>query len=151
MTTICETFAKDMSLKFSTNPVIEKSKTKCIIFSKEHLNTDIILPIILNGQQLPYVSEIKHLGNILQIDNSLTNDCNVKRAKFISKLHSLRQEFYFADPLTVVKLYNIYTCDFYGSQIWDFHNSNVLKLYNSWNVSIRILFDVPRNTHRYIY
>ena len=80
----------------------------------------------------------------------MTNDCNVKRAKFISKLHSLRQEFYFADPLTVVKLYNIYTCDFYGSQLWDFHNSNVLKLYNSWNVSIRILFDVPRNTHRYL-
>ena len=42
MTTICETFAKDMSLKFSTNPVIEKSKTKCIIFNKENLNSDNI-------------------------------------------------------------------------------------------------------------
>ena len=42
MTTICETFAKNMSLKFSTNPVIEKSKTKCIIFNKENLNSDNI-------------------------------------------------------------------------------------------------------------
>ena len=70
-----------MSLKFSTNPVIEKSKTKCIIFNKENLNTDIILPIILNGQQLPYVSEIKHLGNIFQLDKSTTNDFNVKARK----------------------------------------------------------------------
>ena len=67
-------------------------------------------------------------------------------AKFISKLHSLGQEFYFADPVTVVKLYNIYTCDFYRIQLWDFNSSNALKLYNSWSVSIRILFDVPRKT-----
>ena len=109
------------------------------------MNTDIILPVILNGQLLYDVSEIKHLGNILQIDNSMNNECNVKRAKFISKLYFLGQEFYFADPVTVVKLYNIY--DFYGSQLWDFNCSNVLKLYNSWNVFIQILFDVPRNTY----
>ena len=83
MTTICETFAKNMSLKCSTNPVKEKPKTKCIIFNKENLNTDIILPIILNGQQLPYVSKIKHLGNIFQLDNSTTNDCNVKARKVL--------------------------------------------------------------------
>ena len=46
----------------------------------------------------------------------MTNDCNVMRAKLISKLHSLEQEFYFTDPVTIVKLYNIYACDFYGSQ-----------------------------------
>ena len=57
--------------------------------------------------------------NILEIFcryNSMTNDCNVMRAKIISKLHSLEQEFYFTDPVTIVKLYNIYACDFYGSQ-----------------------------------
>ncbi len=46
----------------------------------------------------------------------MTNDCNVMRAKIISKLHSLEQEFYFTDPVTIVKLHNIYACDFYGSQ-----------------------------------
>ena len=46
----------------------------------------------------------------------MTNDCNVKHAKFISKLHSLGQEYYFIDPVTIVKLNNIYACDFYGSQ-----------------------------------
>ena len=41
MTTICKNFAKEMSLKFSTNPVIEISKTKCIIFYKDDLSSRI--------------------------------------------------------------------------------------------------------------
>ena len=109
------------------------------------MNLDDVCPIILNGQNLPQFKEIKHLGNILQSDNSMTSNRNVKRAKFISKLHSLDQEFYCADPRTVVKLFDIYACDFYGSQLWDLNNADCAKLYNSWNVSMRIL----RNTHRY--
>ena len=101
-------------------------------------------------QKLLFVREIKHLGNILQIDNSMTNAYDIKRTKFISKLHSLgKKEFYFADPVTVVKLFSTNACDFYGSQIGDF-KSSILKFYNSWNFSIRILFDVPRNTQRYL-
>ena len=53
MTTICENFANEMSIKFGTNPVIEKSKTKCIIFNKDNLNLHLIVPIILHGQELP--------------------------------------------------------------------------------------------------
>ena len=34
MTNICEQFAENYSLKFSTNVNVSKSKTKCIIFSK---------------------------------------------------------------------------------------------------------------------
>ena len=74
----------------------------------------------------------------------MTNDSYIKRAKFISKLN------FFADPVTAVKLFSINACDFYGSQLWDFNIRNILKLYNSWNISIIILFDVPRDTHRYV-
>ena len=58
--------------------------------------------------------------NIWEIlDNSMTNVCyvkDVKCTKFISELHFLGQELYFADPVTLVKLYNIHACHFYGSQ-----------------------------------
>ena len=58
--------------------------------------------------------------NIWEIlDNSMTNVCyvkDVKCTKFISELHFLGQELYFAGPVTVVKLYNIHACHFYGSQ-----------------------------------
>ena len=72
---------------------------------------------MLNNLPLPFVNEIKHLGNVLQSDNSMTKDCNTKRACFISKIHSLNQEFYFSNPKTLIKLYDIYTCSFHGSHL----------------------------------
>ena len=150
MTRICEQFALDFNLKFSTNVDVVKSKTKCIIFSNPVINHNHVCPIMLNGVPLPYVNEIKHLGNILQSDNSMAKDCSQKRAQFISKLHSLNQEFHFSDPCTVVKLYNIYACNLYGSNLWDLYDDKCDKLYKSWNVCIRILFNLPRNTHRYL-
>ena len=44
----------------------------------------------------------------------------------------------------MLKLYDIYTCDFYGSNLRDCINSDVQKLLNSCNIAIRILFDVPQ-------
>ena len=76
-------------------------------------------------------------------------DVSCKRAKFISKIHSLNQEFHYANTSTMLKLYDIYTCDFYGSNLWDLYSRDVQKLLNSWKIAIRILFDLPRETHRY--
>jgi len=148
--TLCENFADLYSLKFSTNVNVEKSKTKCLVFSSDNMNINDVSPIILNGVPLPYVSEIKHVGNILQSNNSMKKDISVKRAQFISKVHSLNQEFHFSNPSFVMKLYNIYACSFHGSSLWDLYSDNVNKLFTSWNISIRILFDIPRNTHRYL-
>ena len=47
-------------------------------------------------------------------------------------------------------MYNIYCCSFYGSSIWDLSSQCVLKLYTAWNTAIRYLFNVPRDTHRYL-
>ena len=65
MTNVCEKFANLHQLKFSTNVDVSKSKTKCIVFSNPVINTDNICPILLNNLPLPYVTEIKHLGNTL--------------------------------------------------------------------------------------
>ena len=149
MTKICEQYANIVSLKFSTNVNVQKSKTKCIIFHKGNLDTNNIAPVILNGLPLPYVNSVVHLGNTLEVNNSMTKDCNIKRAKFISKVHSLNQEFYFAHPNTVIELYNIYTCSFYGSNLWELYSDNVNKLYSSWNTAVKVLFKLPYSTHRY--
>ena len=50
----------------------------------------------------------------------------------------------------ILKLYNIYCCSFYGSCIWDLSSQFVSKLYTAWNTAIRILYDVPRDTNRYL-
>ena len=90
---------------------INKFKTKCVIFNKSNIDSNNICPIILNGVPLPYVDEFKHLGNLFQSDNSMYRDCNVKRAKFISIIHSLNQEFHFFEPTMVVKLYKFWSHD----------------------------------------
>ena len=104
MVKICENFAKATNLKFSTNIRIEKCENECLIFSKERVNYDEITPILFNELPLPFVNDLKHLGNVLQSDNSMTIDCNKKRAILISKIHSLNQEFYFNNPDVILKL-----------------------------------------------
>ena len=52
----------------------------------------------MNELPLPFVNDLKRLGNVLQNDNSMTIDCNKKRAIFISKMYSLNQEFHFNSP-----------------------------------------------------
>ena len=150
MTSICERCTVDLKLKFSTNPNIDKSKTKCIIFSSVLINNDDLLPIMLNGLPLPYVNQIKHLGNILQCENTMKKDCQFKRSKFISKIHSLNQEFHFASTNVMLKLYDIYACSFYGSSLWNLYSNEAEKLYKSWNIAVRILFRLPFDTHRYL-
>ena len=75
MTNVCEKFASLNQLKFSTNVDVSKSKTKCIVFSNPvHEYTDNICPILLNNLPLPCVTEIKHLGNTLQSNGSMSKD-----------------------------------------------------------------------------
>ena len=62
---LCQDFATRKNLKFSTNENAEKSKTKCIFFFKKAKDRLDILPALLNGNALLWVSQVKHLGNLL--------------------------------------------------------------------------------------
>ena len=78
---------------FSTDPVPAKSKTKCMIFSDNQNELVNVAPITLTGTALPWVEQLNHLGNVLQCDNSMQLDLNLKKAKFIVKIHFLSQKF----------------------------------------------------------
>ena len=108
-----------------------------------------VSPILLNGDPLPWVQQVKHLGNVMQCDNSMKIDCTLKRGKFIGKVNSLLQEFYFADHKAKMRLMNIFTSSFHGSGLWDLQSRETDRLFKSWNVSIRHVLGVPFNTHRY--
>ena len=150
MVAICERFAKAKHLKFSTNVDPSKSKTKCIIFTPKKKDRLDVAPIILNNDPLPWVEEVKHLGNLLQCENSMKRDVAIKRGKFIGKINSLLQELHFVDPEVFVKLMNIYCASFYGSNLWDLYSEDVDRIYRSWNVTIRNVFKLPYSTHRYL-
>ena len=150
MVNICQDFTSSRNLKFSTHSNPDKSKTKCIVFSKQIRDRVNVQPIKMNGDPLPWVSQVKHLGSSLQQDNSMRSDVSLKRGKFIGVVMSLFQEFSFVQPSIFVKIMNIFSTSFYGSGLWDIFSADCEKLYKSWNVSIRNAFNVDRCTHRYL-
>ena len=150
MVTVCETFASTNNMKFSTNVNPVKSKTKCIIFTKNPANKEGVDKIVLNGDLLPWVEKVKHVGNILECDNSFTHDCQIKRGQFIGKIHSLNQEFYCATSNVKTTLYSIFTLSFYGSSLWNLFGPEVERIYKSYNVAIRIAFKVNRTTRTFL-
>jgi hypothetical protein len=150
MVSICESFAKLRKLKFSTHVDPAKSKTKCVVFSKVKDDRNNVAPIILNGDPLPWVSSVKHLGNTLESDNSMRSDCLAKRGKFIGMVNSLLQEFHYVDSAVMVKLLSLYVTSFYGSNLWDLYSPEVKRIFSSWNVTIRNVFSLPWTTHRFL-
>ena len=143
----CQEYALSHNLQFSTNPDPEKSKTKCLKFLK---NEREITKVNLGNDPLPWVSHAKHLGNNLEnIINGLKKDISVKRAQFIDKNCEINQEFYFAHPDTRFKLNRIYNGHFTGSPMWYLFCKESEMLENSFNVSFRATYDLPRSTHRY--
>ena len=150
MVNLCQDFTASRNLKFGTNSNPDKSKTKCIVFSKNKKDFANLHPVQLNNDPLPWVTKVKHLGNLLQSDNSMSQDIAQKRGKFIGKVNSLLQEFHFAEPEMLTKLINIYATSFYGAGTWDIFSRDCDRLYKSWNVAIRQVFGLDRRTHRYL-
>ena len=146
----CSDFMKQKKLKFSTNVDPRKSKTKCVIFSKKAKDRQNVTPVKLNGDDLPWVEEVKHLGNLLECNNSMKRDISVKRGKFIGKLNTLSQELFFTSPDIFIKILNIYAVSFYGSGLWNIFSTDCERLYKAWNVAVRHAWKIPNTTHRYL-
>ena len=131
MVNLCQSFVAQKNLKFGTHPNPDKSKTKCIVFSKKRKDHLDLHPVHLDGVPLPWVSKVKHLGNLLQCDNSMSEDIQIKRGKFIGKVNSLLQEFHFVDSDIMVKLINLYATSFYGSGTWDLFSKECERIFKS--------------------
>ena len=134
------------NLKFSTNPLPSKCKTKCIAF----MHKPRALPSLkLCGNSLPWVNSGKHLGNTIENKvNGMQLDIKQKRAQYITKNNELIQEFSFSHPDAVMRVNQIYNTHFTGSPLWDLFSTEAVKLENTWNKSVRLMMDVPISTHR---
>ena len=80
----------------------------------------------------------------------MKKDILVKRAAFIHKNNEINQEFYFSHPDTKIKINSIYNSHFTGSNLWNLFSREAVMVENSWNVSMRLMLDLPRETHRYL-
>ena len=60
------------------------------------------------------------------------------------------QDFYFAHPRTTAEVNKIHNSHFYGSVLWNLSSKDVVQLEKSWNVSVRRMFNLPRQTHCFL-
>ena len=79
----------------------------------------------------------------------MDSDIKVKRVIFINNCTSMNNEFCFIKPEEQVKLLNLYNAHFTGSPSWSFKSDMFSQLMNSWNVNLRVIFDLPYGTHSY--
>ena len=78
--------------------------------------------MILCGNKLPWVDNIKHLGSVITNDSDkMGSDTMQKRASYINRNNELMQEFYFDHPMLKVKINNSFNTSFYGYVLWDLH------------------------------
>ena len=147
MISSCEKHMTDMNISFSTHGNPKKCKTKCMAILNDDRDVN---NITLGGKKLPWVRSAKHLGcTITDTSGELAKDIMEKRAVFINRANELNQEFFFAHPLTKVKINNVFNSYFYGSSQWNLFGKEAERLEKTWNVAQRMLLGLPRNSHQY--
>ena len=149
MISTCEKYTLEHNLQFSTDFNPRKSKTKCMAFTKR--KSSELRQMLLCGNPLPWVNNIKHLGSVITNDSSrMADDTLQKRAAYINRNNELCQEFHYTHPITKVKINNIFNTSFYGSVLWDLFGKESLRLEKTWNISMRKMLSLPYDTHRYM-
>ena len=73
-----------------------------------------------------------------------------KRSAFIDKNNDIIQEFSCAHPKTRAEINRIENSHFYGSVLWNLASKETVSLEKTWNVSVRRMFNLPRETHCYL-
>ena len=150
MVDICQSYALDHNLVFSTDPVPSLSKTKCIFFCGRPGKVKYPDPVKLDGEDLPWVESAVHLGHTLHQMTSMEKDCQRARAKFIDKNVQLREDLYFAKPDQILKAIQIFCSDAYGSMIWNLKSEASEQFFKSWNTSVKLVYGVTRSTYTYL-
>jgi hypothetical protein len=68
-------------------------------------------------------------------------------AILFDKVHQIQQQFGYLNPRLVIKLLSIYSTALYGSCLWQLASDEHLKLNRSWNVAVKMIWDLPHSTH----
>ena len=126
MLAICEEFAKDNNIQFSTNKDPSKSKTKVMFMGPHHnQRTQKPLPLLLDGKPLPWVERVDHLGHVFTSNGQMEQDIEEKLAQFIDGSSKIRECFKFAHPGGQVSAIEKYCSSMYGSSLWCLKSKSV--------------------------
>ena len=153
MLEVCESYAKDHNLVFSTDENPIKSKSKCVYMCGKKGNVvsdQAPVNLVLNGKNLPWVSSATHLGHEIHQACNMDQDVKIKRAIFIERSVEIRETFSFALPEQVLSAVQIYALHLYGGMLWDFDSAKTGEFCRAWRTCVKLVHRVPRSTRTFI-
>ena len=151
MLQVCEAYAAEHNLVFSTDPEPAKSKSKCMYFcGRLGGRVRYPAPIQLDGKALPWVETADHLGHTIHQLARMDTDCQRVRGRFISKTVEVRDQLSFAHPELKMKSVQGLCSDAYGSMLWDLGSQSSEQFLKCWNTCVKLCYGVPRNTYTYL-
>ena len=149
MLEVCERYANDHNITFSTDVNPTKSKTKMIYMSGNINNRQYPAPLKLNGRELPFVPTALHLGHTLAQDGSMAHDVKIRRINYIDKTTDIRTTFSFAHPEQIISAIDKHVGDHYGLLLSDLFQDETEKYFRCWGTCVKLCYSVPRSSHRY--
>ena len=147
MLNTASSFAKEVGLEFSTDPVPSRSKSKAIYMVGRHRGLSKPAPLLLSGKPLPWVQHATHLGHEFHEDGTMEMDTRMRRGTFIGKCLEVQEAFAFAAPSEVLGAIKLYSADLYGGMLAKLDSGPTTQLTNCWNTAVKDVWDLPRSTH----
>ena len=96
------------------------------------------------------MKEVKHVGTKLNCDGTMESDVKQKRGIYIQTCMCLNQEFENLPLTSQMKLLRLYNGHYTGSNCWNFSGEMFRKLMNSYNVNVKVIFDLPHACHNWL-
>ena len=152
MLDLCEQYASDHNLVFSTdpNPASSKSKSLYMVGKTRGGQIQYPKPVRLCGTDLPWVSSANHLGHTLHQDCSMEGDARTRRMAFISESLDIRELFSWAHPMQILQAVQVYCSSFYGSMLYDLYGDEAGMIFRCWNTATKLAWQVPRGTFTFL-
>ena len=147
MLDVASAFALEVGLEFSTDPNPAKSKSKAIFVIGRHTGLQKPVPLVLSGQNLPWVQHATHLGHEFHENGTMEMDTGMRRASFIGRCLEVQEAFSFATPDDTLGAVKLYCGDLYGGMLARLDSPAATQLMNCWGVAVKDVWDVPRATH----
>ena len=113
MLNICEEYGKEFHVTFNDK------KTTGMVFGTSNVNCKAIQ---VNGNNVDWVSNAKHLGNVVDDKLSELKDINAKKGHFIASVNWFVGNFRGKVPIECyIRLFQSYCSTHYGSILWPLH------------------------------
>lgn len=149
MLAVCESWAEEYGVQFSTDEDPTKSKSKAILMQGSGRRVPHPAPLVLCGRPLPWVESANHLGHKLHESGTMEHDACCKRAQFLNRSCELQEQFSFAHPVELLQSIKLYACSFYGSNLWELGGEGANRVFNTWGQCVKICWKAPWACHRY--